>query len=81
MTRQLVKIGNSCGIILPAAEVKKLKLKPGDGVEIYSNGQEIRLIPINRIKPKKLGGLWKGVTISEEDLSAVRKESWKELFR
>lgn len=73
MIKQLLKIGNSVAITIPAEEVVKLKLKPGDKVEIYSDGESLKIVPIRKIKPIKLRGLWKGLDISEEDIAEVRR--------
>ncbi len=83
MAKQIIKIGNSLGLTLPSSEIGRLKLKPGDKVEIYSDGHSLRIVPIKRIKPIKLGGLWADahIDISEEDINQVRKEMWGERFR
>ena len=81
MAKQLIKIGSSVGLTIPFAEVERLKLKPGDKVEIYSDGQSLRVVPVRKIKPIKLGGLCKGEDISEEDIEEVRKEMWGRLYR
>jgi hypothetical protein len=39
----------------------------------YKHGQEQGATPY---KPIALGGLWKGVTITEEDIAEARKEMW-----
>ena len=81
MVKQLLKIGNSVAITIPSEEVAKLGLKAGDKVEIYSDGQSLRVVPVRKIKPIKLGGLCKGEDISEEDIEEVRKEMWGRLYR
>ena len=81
MTKQILKIGNSVGLILPSKEVQKLKLKPGDKVEIFSDGNTLKIVPMRRIKAVALGGLCKGMDISEEDIAQARKEVWREPFR
>lgn len=80
MRKKLVKIGNSLSIILPMNEMNQLNLKAGDMVEIISNGEEIRIVPVNRIRPIRLGGLWKGLTISEEEIQQTRHEFSREPF-
>lgn len=81
MAKQLIKIGNSIGLTLPTDEVQRLKLKPGDKVEVYSDGQSLRIVPARKIKAIKLGGLCKGEDISEEAIEEVRKEMWGRLYR
>ncbi len=76
MACQIIKIGNSVGMTFPTSEVKRLNLKPGDKVEIYSDGESLRLVPVRKIKAIKLGGLLKGSDTSEEDIAEVRKEMW-----
>jgi len=81
MVKQLLKIGNSVAITIPSEEVAKLKLKPGDKVEIYSDGESLKIVPVRKIKPIKLGGLWKGLDISEEEIAEVRREMWGDRFK
>lgn len=81
MVKQLLKIGNSVAVTIPAEEVAKLKLKPGDKVEFYSDGQSLRIVPIRKIKPIKLGGICKGLDISEEDIAEARREMWGKFYR
>ena len=80
MVKQLLKIGNSVAITIPSEEVAKLGLKAGDKVEIYSDGETLKIIPIRRIRAIKLGGLCKGLDISEEDIAEVRREMWRSTF-
>ena len=80
MVKQLLKIGNSIALTIHSEEVMKLKLKPGDKVEIYSDGETLKIVPVRKIKPIKLGGLCKGLDISEEDIADVRREIWKSTF-
>lgn len=80
MVKQLLKIGNSIALTIPAEEVTKLKLKPGDKVEIYSDGETLKIVPIRKIRPIKLGGLCKGFDVSEEDIAEVRREMWRSTF-
>jgi antitoxin component of MazEF toxin-antitoxin module len=80
MVKQLLKIGNSVALTIPAEEVAKLRLKPGDQVEIYSDGESLKIVPIRKIRAVKLGGLFKGMDISEEDIAEVRREMWKSTF-
>ena len=81
MAKQIIKIGNSLGLTIPSSEVERLKLKAGDKVEIYSDGHALRIVPAKRIKAIKLGGLWKGIDISEEDIAEIRREMWGERFK
>jgi antitoxin component of MazEF toxin-antitoxin module len=81
MVKQLLKIGNSVAITIPSEEVAKLKLKPGDKVEIYSDGESLKIVPIRKIKPVKLGGIWRGVDITEEDIAEARREMWGDRFK
>ncbi len=81
MAKQIFKIGNSLGLTIPTGEVKRLKLKPGDKVEFYADGQSLRIVPLNRIRPVRLGGICKGVDISEEEIKEMRKEMWGRLAR
>lgn len=81
MQKRLIKLGNSCALTLPAEEVARLKLKPGDQVEVSSDGNALKIVPVRKIKAVALGGLFKGVEISEEDIREVRKEMWREPFR
>ncbi len=81
MVKQLLKIGNSVAITIPSEEVAKLKLKPGDKVEIYSDGETLKIVPVRKIRAIKLGGLWKGLDLSEEDIAEVRREMWGERFK
>jgi antitoxin component of MazEF toxin-antitoxin module len=80
MMKQLLKIGNSVALTIPSEEVARLKLKPGDQVEIYSDGESLKIVPIRRIRAVKLGGLCKGLDISEEDIAEVRREMWRSTF-
>lgn len=81
MVKSLLKIGNSVALTIPAEEVAKLKLKPGDKVEIYSDGESLKVVPIRKIRAVKLGGLWKGLDISEEDIAEVRRDMWGDRFK
>lgn len=81
MVRQLLKIGNSVALTLPPEETTRLKLKPGDKVEIYSDGHSLRIVPIRKIKPIRLGGICKGLDISEEDIAEARREMWGKFYR
>lgn len=81
MKRQILKMGNSYGLTLPPEEVERLHLKPGDEVEIYSDGNALKIVPMTRIKAVSLEGLWKNIKISEEDISIARREAWKDLYR
>lgn len=81
MTKKIIKIGSSLGLILPAEETQKLKLKPGDKVEVYSDGNTLKIVPVRKIKAVALGGLLKGVDISEEDIDQARREMWGRLYR
>ena len=51
MKTHIRKIGNSAGMILPAAILKKLHLSEGDEIEISENGNQIIITP-KKIKPK-----------------------------
>ncbi len=77
MKRQIIKIGSSVGIILPAQEASRLKLKAGDEVEVVAEGEGLKIVPMNRIRPIRLRGLWKGVNLSEEEINEARHEAWK----
>lgn len=81
MAKQLIKIGNSVGLTLPIGEVQRLKLKPGDKVEVYTDGHALRIVPVRKIKAIKLGGLCPGIDITEEDIEEVRREMWGPLYR
>lgn len=81
MVKQLLKIGNSVAITIPAEEVAKLGLKAGDKVEIYSDGETLKIVPVRKIKPIKLGGIWEGINISEEDIAEARREMWGDRFK
>lgn len=81
MVKQLIKIGSSCGLVLPAEALEQLQLKPGDKVDLLSDGVSLRIVPLTRVKPISLGGLWAGTEITEEDMAAVRKETWRDPFR
>ena len=74
MVKSLLKIGNSMAITLPPEEVRRLRLKPGDKVEIYSDGQALKIVPIRKIKAISLGGLCKGLDVSEETIEENRRE-------
>ena len=52
MVKQLLKIGNSVAVTIPAEEVAKLKLKPGDKVEFYSDGESLKIVPIRKIRSR-----------------------------
>ena len=80
MAKQLIKIGNSIGLTLPTTEVQRLKLKPGDKVEIYSDGHSLRIVPAVKILPVRIGGICKGEAISEEDIAEARREMWGKHF-
>lgn len=77
MRRQVIKIGSSLGLILPAQEAGRLKLKAGDEVDVNFDGEGLKIVPINRIKPIHLQGLWKGIDLSEEEIDEARHEAWK----
>lgn len=81
MAKQLIKIGNSLGITIPSSEVERLGLKPGDQVDVLSDGQALKIVPVKKIKAVKLGGLWKGIDITEEDIVEARREMWGEMYR
>lgn len=71
MAKQLIKIGNSLGLTLPASAVSGLNLKPGDEVEVYSDGKSLHLVPVKQVKAVSLGGLWKDVDLSEDDWNGL----------
>lgn len=81
MRRQVIKIGSSLGITLPAQEASRLKLKAGDEVEIIGEGNTLKIVPQTKIRAISLGGLWKGIDLSEEEIDEARREAWGELFR
>ena len=76
MVKSLLKIGNSIAITLPPEEIKRLRLKPGDRVEIYADGQALRIVPLKKVKAIALGGVCKGVDLSEAAIAKVRREAW-----
>lgn len=51
MKTNIRKIGNSSGMILPSAILKKLNLSDGDEVDVSESGNKIMITP-KKIKPK-----------------------------
>jgi len=51
MKTNIRRIGNSSGMILPAAILKKLNLSEGDEIDISESGNKI-VITAKKIKPK-----------------------------
>lgn len=54
MNTQLKKIGNSKGIIIPAAILKMLDIKESEELTVKVEGKEIILSKINSFDPKSL---------------------------
>lgn len=81
MTKKLIRIGSSCGLILPSEEVTRLHLKPGDRVEIFSDGNTLKVVPIRKIRAVSLGGLWKALDIGEKEIKKARREAWGKFYR
>lgn len=42
----------------------------------YKLGERAESKPSPRFKPTPMGGLWKGIDITDEDIAAVRREMW-----
>ena len=68
-------------MILPAQESARLRLKAGDEVEIVADENTLHIIPLTRIKPVSVGGLWKGVRLSEREINEARHETWGDLLK
>lgn len=45
-------------------------------LEDHSAGADVPVSQQTPYKPVSLGGLWEGVTITDEDISQVRREMW-----
>lgn len=58
MNTQLKKIGNSKGIIIPAAILKMLDIKESEKLTIKVEGKEIILSKVNSFDPKSLKELF-----------------------
>lgn len=58
MNTQIKKIGNSKGIIIPAAIIKILKLNESDELKIKVKGNEIILSKVKDFNPKSLEELF-----------------------
>jgi antitoxin component of MazEF toxin-antitoxin module len=77
---QLKKIGNSKGIIIPAAILKMLDIKESEELTVKVEGKEIILSKVNSFDPKSLEELfldyketYKGEIIFDD---AKGKEVW-----
>jgi antitoxin component of MazEF toxin-antitoxin module len=81
MTLTLRRIGNSIGCTLPKRLLDPLKLGAGDQVEAIEKNGKIELAPLKKIRPIKLGGLWKDAALDMdlEDFRRLRREMWKGL--
>lgn len=78
MIKQLIKIGNSCGVTLPAEAVGHLGLKPGDKVEVYADARGLHLVPVEHVQAVSLQGVWEeDVALTAADLRGARKVAWK----
>lgn len=80
MNTQLKKIGNSKGIIIPAAILKMLDIKESEELTVKVEGKEIILSKVNSFDPKSLDELfldyketYKGDIIFDD---AKGKEVW-----
>lgn len=58
MNTQLKKIGNSKGIIIPAAILKMLDIKESEELTVKVEGKEIILSKVNSFDPKSLEELF-----------------------
>jgi antitoxin MazE len=80
MNTQIKKIGNSKGIIIPAAILKVLDIKESEELNLKVEGQEIILSKVKAFNPKSLKELfldyketYKGEIIFDD---AKGKEVW-----
>ena len=80
MNTQLKKIGNSKGIIIPAAILKMLDIKESEELTVKVEGKDIILSKVNSFDPKSLEELfldyketYKGEIIFDD---AKGKEVW-----
>ena len=80
MNTQLKKIGNSKGIIIPAAILKVLDIKESEELTLKVEGKEIILSKVNSFDPKSLEelfldykGTYKGDIIFDD---AKGREVW-----
>jgi antitoxin component of MazEF toxin-antitoxin module len=83
MIKKVIKIGNSHGITLPTELVHQLGWGVGDRIELFSNGSELRIVPVRKIRPVKIGGILKDVPggdISLEEIKIQRREMWGKRF-
>jgi antitoxin component of MazEF toxin-antitoxin module len=60
MKTQLKKIGNSKGVIIPAAILKMLDIKESEEFTVKVEGKEIILSKVNSFDPKSLEELFLG---------------------
>jgi len=58
MNTQIKKIGNSKGIIIPAAILKMLDIKESEELTVKVEGKEIILSKVNSFDPKSLEELF-----------------------
>jgi len=58
MNTQIKKIGNSKGIIIPAAILKVLDIKENEEISLKVEGKEIILSKVNAFDPKSLEELF-----------------------
>lgn len=79
MEKQVLKIGNSLGLTLPPSETRRLKLKPGDLVELKPEGDGILILPQSRLKKIRLGGIWQGQDLSYEEIQEARDQAWQKI--
>lgn len=76
MHKQIIKIGSSLGITIPAKEAEKIGLKAGDSVKIEGDDEMLKIIPVHKIKPVSMAGLWRKIKITNADIKRMRKQAW-----
>jgi len=82
MKASIINVGNSQGIILPSAILKKLNIVSKDEVDIYIDNNAIVIKPKPRMGWKKLFALATETSNSEGDLfeglaNKFDEEEWK----
>ncbi len=64
MIKRLLKIGSSVALTIPQEAVEHLRLKPGDKVEVYSDGTSLKIVPMGK-KKKLTAGMMFEETVSQ----------------
>ncbi len=74
MVRKLQKIGNSHGITIPKSILEKARISEDTEIELRLNKGKIEIVPVMRIRPLRLEGIWGKRSVSLKDLTEARRK-------